>query len=59
MQGDSVTRKGIIPHLTSIKCGVCREYIGSFFDSDGYSAQWWADKALQEHTADYHEEVPN
>ncbi len=49
-----VTQKGIIPWLAPITCGICKEHLGSVFDAEGYTAEWWAAKALQEHAAEYH-----
>ena len=36
-------------------CPSCREHLGDFVADGGMSAQWWADKALQEHSDEAHD----
>lgn len=33
----------------------CREVLGYFEDEGGHAGQWWADKAITEHTEEHHD----
>lgn len=33
----------------------CREHLGKFVAEDGFTAEWWADKAVMEHLGEYHD----
>lgn len=33
----------------------CREVLGKARDEDGYTREWWADKMIGEHLADFHD----
>ncbi len=35
-------------------CDACGEHLEAVHGEGGLSAQWWADKELQEHTDEYH-----
>lgn len=36
-------------------CPTCHENLGHHPDRDGYTAEWWADKAIGEHLAEHHD----
>lgn len=44
-------------HRVKAVCPVesCREALGSWGPRDGFSAEWWADKAVVEHVGEYHD----
>jgi hypothetical protein len=43
------------PRGLPVVCPVCGKNLGRAYVSDGYPAEWWAEKTIQEHTDEYHD----
>lgn len=38
-----------------VTCDLCNTNLATVYAEDGYSAEWWANKTLNEHEAEYHD----